>query len=605
MWLVIQLHYAYRLLLLHIDRLIVLALVEAEDRSVRCYVGHTHTVSASSQQTPDNHCTQPGPTSLYNPKVLLEPMKPSTVASCTIANEFLRRRMQLDRDPTTRRHRNSSQRACPTSFTVDDTLPRDLDPIKPAQIHQKVKRVRSRRVLDIEEGHSPERQLKDAAHSARTATEQHRRPNMWRLGLDPDRRNSPLFAVMRKDPERALQDKQIAQLSSPQRLDDWEGDELSDTQGGAQEWMARTDHECAQETTPDHCCSCLPAMEDDGDSNEDHARSRKPNRADIGVGQAPTFGKSASPTSDTTLCESNASPPRSQVKTSCSPWDHAHPNGATYDQVVFAEAAQFEREENHTPTPVRRRWARHQRKLSTESLIPARTPTPLRARARTNDGLLQLKANTTHDSNIQTGARQRHRRKISLKIPINTPIRRAETVEHPNQSTWNGSPHRAVVTAHKISRPLTHEERELEYKHRHTFIGVTSLDDFLEALEVSSTHTTTKEAVAKGFISLAHNEQMLARSSSTRTEGWELVPRVTPDTSSIDYVAQLQVKLGSITLRHFLDMIPFDSKDEVSALHVVEAFSAASHLDAQAGVGTGRKAKAFRTWMVTQAHHVV
>ena len=43
------------------------------------------------------------------------------------------------------------------------------------------------------------------------------------------------------------------------------------------------------------------------------------------------------------------------------------------------------------------------------------------------------------------------------------------------------------------------EEREMEYKHRHIFIGTASLDDFLEILEVTPDHTTTRESVVKAF----------------------------------------------------------------------------------------------------------
>jgi hypothetical protein len=47
-------------------------------------------------------------------------------------------------------------------------------------------------------------------------------------------------------------------------------------------------------------------------------------------------------------------------------------------------------------------------------------------------------------------------------------------------------------------------------------------------------------------------------------------------------------------------LIPFDEADEVAVMRVVEAFSVASHLDATAGIGTGSKAKAFRSWLVEQ-----
>jgi hypothetical protein len=72
------------------------------------------------------------------------------------------------------------------------------------------------------------------------------------------------------------------------------------------------------------------------------------------------------------------------------------------------------------------------------------------------------------------------------------------------------------------------------------------------------------------------------------------------DVTSVDYVVQQQVKLGSITLRHFLDMTPFDKNNNVAAMSVIEAFCAASHIDSKAGVGASSKAREFRSWIVTQ-----
>ncbi|KAI4614744.1 uncharacterized protein J4E87_009339 [Alternaria ethzedia] len=149
---------------------------------------------------------------------------------------------------------------------------------------------------------------------------------------------------------------------------------------------------------------------------------------------------------------------------------------------------------------------------------------------------------------------------------------------------------------------LTPEERDLEYKHRHTFIGTGSLDDFLEILETTPNHTATKDAIARAFVQLAASEQLYARQCSAG-QGWDLVMRTTlslVDVTSVDYIVQSQVKLGSITLRQFLDLIPFDEVDEVAALRIVEAFSIASHLDATACIGARSKARAFRKWMVDQ-----
>ncbi|KAI4681275.1 uncharacterized protein J4E88_005783 [Alternaria novae-zelandiae] len=121
---------------------------------------------------------------------------------------------------------------------------------------------------------------------------------------------------------------------------------------------------------------------------------------------------------------------------------------------------------------------------------------------------------------------------------------------------------------------LTPEERDLEYKHRHTFIGTGSLDDFLETLETTPNHTATKDAIARAFVKLAASEQLYARQCSAG-QGWDLVMRTTlslMDVTSVDYIVQSQVKLGSITLRQFLDLIPFDEVDEATQLALAQSF---------------------------------
>ncbi|KAF2849116.1 hypothetical protein T440DRAFT_399861 [Plenodomus tracheiphilus IPT5] len=600
MWLIIRLHYAYRLLLIYLDHLSDFTSVEAEARSVCCYAAHTRSASTSSQQTRDKHPPSI-PTDLRGPTSLARPTKPSNVASCTIANEFLRRRTRLERDPTIRPHCNCEQFGCLKGNISDDASPYSPSPLQ-APVRE-AQLLSATRTPGTDEGHNHQIGLpEDIAHNTCTAPAlQCKSHNMWRLGLDTDRMNNSIFAVLRRDPGRPTKEENIAQQPFPQEFDDLEGDESYDTQGGAQEWTANTDHQCGQEATPEICSRLSASFKDETDDN-DNARSCASSTSGCRAHQVPTCNKSTSPTSDTTLYESATNSPCVHFKTGSRPWDDVPHAELKYDQVEKREVIQCEKDGNQTPTPVRRHWTRHQREPSTDSpFISARTPLPLRARARTNDGLLQLRANISHDSTVPTGVRRTHRRKISLNIPVKTPTRRPETMKHPNLGNCEESPRRTTVPSDNPSRPLTHEERELEYKHRHTFIGTTSLDDCLEALEVSATHATTKEAVARAFVTLASNEQVHARQSSTKPEGWELVPRVTSEISSIDYVAQLQVKLGSITLRQFLDLIPFDEKGEVGALRVVEAFSAASHLDAQAGVGTGRKARAFRSWMVMQS----
>ncbi|KAH6839651.1 hypothetical protein BKA58DRAFT_415493 [Alternaria rosae] len=143
------------------------------------------------------------------------------------------------------------------------------------------------------------------------------------------------------------------------------------------------------------------------------------------------------------------------------------------------------------------------------------------------------------------------------------------------------------------------QERDLEYKHRHTFIGTASLDDFLEVLDVSpENNITNKEAVIRAFILLASSERLLARQASLKPDGWSVLARTSADTVNTDYVEQAHAKLGSIVLRQFLDLITFNEEEEANAMAVVEAFTAASHLDAQASKNQASKAKAFRKRMV-------
>jgi hypothetical protein len=316
---------------------------------------------------------------------------------------------------------------------------------------------------------------------------------------------------------------------------------------------------------------------------------------------------SASPTSDTTLFEDSVVYSPNQLKGGEGTQADSAYDGTQRNQPSVIQAPRA-KDEAASVTALRRR-ARHQRYASTDSAFDApETPSiPLRSRAKTNDGLLLFKANTTRDPMAPPPKPIGHRRKISLNLPVNAPVTRPEVLrlpKHPDIDDRNESPNR-VNTCHTIttSSALTPEERDLEYKHRHTFIGTGSLDDFIEALEISSSHTTTKNAVARAFVQLSSTEQLYARQCSTRPDGWELVSRTTldvMDVTSVDYVVQLQVKLGSITLRQFLDMTPFDKNNEVAMMSIVEAFCAASHIDAKAGLGASSKARAFRSWIVTQ-----
>lgn len=284
--------------------------------------------------------------------------------------------------------------------------------------------------------------------------------------------------------------------------------------------------------------------------------------------------------------------------------DRPTPGSPDYFTFENADGDQSTRTEV-MPAPLQRR-VRHSRAPSTEPNFKnaKRASLPLRARTKTNEGLLQLQANPSKAERPTS----QHERRISLGIPLRPAITQSDGIQRTKFGALIDTPPQTPKTprtprarAPEKSGPaatLRQKERDLEYKHRHTFIGTASLDDFLEVLDVSEEHTTTKAAVGKAFLILASSERLLARQASSTSTGWDLVSRTIPDVVNTDYVIQAHVKLGSITLWQFLDLIPFNDEEEAGAMSVVEAYSAASHMDSKAGVGAMSKAKVFRSWMV-------
>lgn len=316
-----------------------------------------------------------------------------------------------------------------------------------------------------------------------------------------------------------------------------------------------------------------------------------------------------SPMSDSTLFEE---PPSYSLDRIVEDEGHHH-DYFNYDakDKDDKEAAKHDSDETAANIQKRRASIRRQRAPS----IPSTPTSPviksvanarrisreLPVRAKTSEGLLQLQANPSKPQRPAGG----HKRRISLGLPIKAPTSAPETpvtavTPSPRSATLSSRPNRTSEPPSPAA--LNQQERDLEYKHRHTFIGTASLDDFLEVLEVTPQHTCTKSAVGKAFIVLAASERLLARQASTNPAGWDLVPRVTPDVPNYDYVAQAHVRLGSITLWQFLELMPFDEKEEAGAMSVLEAFSAASHMDAKASTGIASKARIFRSWMVKQAN---
>ncbi|KAI4611617.1 uncharacterized protein J4E88_001029 [Alternaria novae-zelandiae] len=274
------------------------------------------------------------------------------------------------------------------------------------------------------------------------------------------------------------------------------------------------------------------------------------------------------------------------------------PDYFAYDDLAKSPSLKGDSEE---AVSVTKRRPSHLRTPSTPT-IESRLASAQRAsrslplRAKTNEGLLQLQANT---SKPQRPANT-HQRRISLGLPIKAANAQDQNPRHHSPTTRSLHPSTPKKLPKKTGpTSAIQQERDLEYKHRHTFIGTASLDDFLEVLDVSpENNITNKEAVIRAFILLASSERLLARQASLKPDGWSVLARTSADTVNTDYVEQAHAKLGSIVLRQFLDLITFNEEEEANAMAVVEAFTAASHLDAQASKNQASKAKAFRKRMV-------
>jgi len=352
-------------------------------------------------------------------------------------------------------------------------------------------------------------------------------------------------------------------------------------------WQGTTDHEYQIFTT-----FCFPAM------GVSAPRSLPP------TPHPEDASDTASPTSDTTLFEDAPVCTPSQLGCDEDISAYIACNNASMEGVSITWTPQ---RAEHEIDPVAKRPLRHRRYVSSQSSfdVTEKLQISLRSRSRTNDGLLLFRTNSSKET-TDNAPEIRHRRKVSLNLPVNTHASQASATQPFGKPGVKSSTKRTSVmeTAYYTSSvdALTPEERDLEYKHRHTFIGTGSLDDFLETLETTPKHTVTKDAIARAFVQLAASEQLYARQCSAG-QGWDLVMRTTlslMDVTSVDYIVQSQVKLGSVTLRQFLDLIPFGEDDEVAALRIIEAFSVASHLDATACMGARSKARAFRKWMVDQ-----
>jgi hypothetical protein len=601
MGLIVQLHYACRAVLRLLEHLGAFE-VKVDGVHVCLYVGGLRVILSPVRESTTDRQFQGLDIYIGAPPVGEKPMKKATIARCTMANELLRRRDQPGHDSTLRPRRNLQQRADHLRVSFQD----DAGGLIGA--HQGTTRdgthVTPSTKISVQHGNGGEptdiigtgplhyAQRPPGANSARAAhhdsasiipseadcddtglprgriTHQ-RRPSMWRMGLlYLDRGDSGILAALKnagghdtRQPPGSPQAQFSPTSEAEQRVLDGRSRRRSLSQSSVQ-W--------------------IPPPEANG-IKFGHPVAKPP---------PDTF----SPNSDRTLFEEPEILSLDRPQATPGSPDYFSFDGAEGDQSARTEVM---------PAPVRR--VRHSRAPSTEPNFrnAKRASLPLRARTKTNEGLLQLQANPTKPpERPSTG----HERRISLGVPIKAAITQAEGLQRSKFGSLIDTPPQTPRTPRtpRTRQPeksgpaatLRQKERDLEYKHRHTFIGTASLDDFLEVLEVSQEHTTTKAAVGKAFLILASSERLLARQASSTAQGWDLVSRTIPDVVNTDYVIQAHVKLGSITLWQFLELIPFDDQEEAGAMSVVEAYSAASHMDSKAGVGATSKAKAFRSWMV-------
>jgi hypothetical protein len=598
MGLIVQLHYFFRAALRLLE---ALRLVKVEFARVAGAKVEIRVVFTARRDNNNTH-RHLAVVMVTSPGVLGASMKPSTVIRCTMANEALRRRDHPGREHALRPRQRLQHRGddLHVSFQENAGLligqehgvtpctgisstrhenggePANYRHNAPLHYQPPSTGAKSARAA-LHDSPSASIQPTDAdcddTGLPRGRTSHQRRPSMWRMGLlYLDRGDSGILAALKNAGGHDRDNRQTpgspqAQFSptseAEQRVLDGRNRRRSLSQSSVQ-WVPPPDG------------TALPALK------FGHPRLKPEND---------TF----SPNSDRTLFE----------EPEILSLDRVNGTPGSPDYFSFDNVDDPTSRTEVMPAPIQKR-VRHSRAPSTEPNFKnaKRASLPLRARTKTNEGLLQLQANPAKAERPTS----QHERRISLGIPLKAAITQTDGIQRSKFGSLMDTPPQTPKTprtprarAPEKSGPaatLRQKERDLEYKHRHTFIGTASLDDFLEVLDVSEDHTTTKAAVGKAFLILASSERLLARQASSTSTGWDLVSRTIPDVVNTDYVVQAHVKLGSITLWQFLDLIPFNDEEEAGAMSVVEAYSAASHMDSKAGVGATSKAKTFRSWMV-------
>lgn len=148
---------------------------------------------------------------------------------------------------------------------------------------------------------------------------------------------------------------------------------------------------------------------------------------------------------------------------------------------------------------------------------------------------------------------------------------------------------------------LPEEERlqlvqdDIEQQDLNTFLGTTSLHDFLEILDCDGEGSTTREAITEAFIALSAEEKMLNEEFSsgiTKRNHFGIDERVSKHCAS--KLVQVRMFLGMTSLRSFLKLVEFNEDGGAVEESVVEAFHRAAELEKEKAMSSKAKASAKR-----------
>lgn len=136
---------------------------------------------------------------------------------------------------------------------------------------------------------------------------------------------------------------------------------------------------------------------------------------------------------------------------------------------------------------------------------------------------------------------------------------------------------------------------DIEQQDLNTFLGTTSLHDFLEILDCDDEGNTTREAITDAFITLSAEEKMLNEEFSsgiTKRNHFGINERASKHCAS--KLVQVRNFLGTTSLRSFLKLVEFNEDGRAAEESVVEAFHRAAELEKEKAMSSKAKASAKR-----------